>query len=83
MMEFQQMGTHSNLYYRKRVNILSKKGRPKKDESRKCQCKIWLTEKEKEELDHICKLTNVTKSDFVRKALSSQITLAKYRIETM
>lgn len=58
-----------------------KRGRPRKECTKNKQCKFWTTEDDLRELDMICELSNVNRSEFIRKAVRSQINLAKFRLD--
>lgn len=47
------------------------RGRPKKENTRNIVCKVRLNEDENNILDEICRETESTKSDVVRKALTA------------
>lgn len=56
-----------------------KRGRPKKEESKKERIIIRIDDEEKDMLDYLSEMTGMSKSEVVRKGMRMVYNLEKYR----
>lgn len=59
--------------------MISKRGRPRKEDGKNSACTFRLSKKEVEDLDEMCKKTGKTRADIVREGLRIQYNLFKFR----